>query len=310
MSNDNDRIEKMGIIGAGFMGTQIALQCAHHRFDVTIVDKSKESIQRSKDILEEQLEKWGEVNEEVKNKKLKTKDRIHYTTETEEGVKDADLVVESVPEKLDLKKDVFSQLDSICSEETILATNSSSIKISKIEEAVDRKDKVLNTHFYPPVWDRPMVELMRGTETSKETVVRVCEFFRDASLTTLMVKKESTGFLFNRVWRAIKRETLHLVDDGVASHEDVDRAWMIFTGMDVGPFGLMDTIGLDVVKDIEMIYYDESGEERDHPPDLLLDKLEKGDLGVKSGKGFYEYPHPAYEDEEWLMGEEDCEDIL
>lgn len=306
----SEKIEDLSIVGAGFMGTQIALQCANYGYDVVIVDKSEESIERSRETLDEELDEWGEVNDEVKKGKQKTKARIKYTTDTEEGVTDADLVIESVPERLDLKKKVFSQLDSICPDETLLATNSSSIKISKIENAVERKEKVLNTHFYPPVWERPMVELMRGSETSEDTIVQTCEFFRGAALTTLMVKKESTGFLFNRVWRAIKRETLHLVDDGVASHEDVDKAWMIFTGMDVGPFGLMDTIGLDVVKDIEMIYYEESGEERDYPPDLLLDKLDEGELGVKSGKGFYEYPEPAYEDEEWLKGAERCEDLL
>ena len=112
-----------------------------------------------------------------------------------------------------------------------------------------------------------------------------------------------TGFVFNRVWRAVKRECLHLVAQGVASFEDVDRAWMIMTGGDVGPFGLMDMVGLDVVRDIERVYYGESGDPRDAPPQMLLDKIARGELGVKTGKGFYTYPHPAYEDPDWLKGD-------
>ena len=121
----------------------------------------------------------------------------------------------------------------------------------------------------------------------------------------LLVRKESTGFLSNRVWRAIKKECLHLVDDGVASHEDVDRAWMIAVGMPIGPFGLMDMVGLDVVWDIEMVYYRESGDASDAPPQLLLNKIESGELGVKVGKGFYTYPDPAFHDPSWLKGSDE-----
>jgi 3-hydroxybutyryl-CoA dehydrogenase len=122
-------------------------------------------------------------------------------------------------------------------------------------------------------------------------------------MTPLMVRKESTGFVFNRVWRVVKKECLHLVDDGVATFEDVDRAWMIWNATDMGPFGFMDVIGLDVVRDIELTYYRESGDEADYPPRLLLDKLARGELGVKAGRGFYTYPHPAYEDPGFLRSD-------
>jgi 3-hydroxybutyryl-CoA dehydrogenase len=160
-------------------------------------------------------------------------------------------------------------------------------------------------HFYAPVWQRPMVELMGGTVTSADTLTRARHFARTIGLTPLLVRKESTGFLFNRVWRAIKKECLHLVDDGVASHEDVDRAWMILTGMPTGPFGLIDMIGLDVVRDIELVYYHESGDATDAPPPLLLDKIAEGALGMKTGKGFYTYPNPAFQAPGWLQGGEE-----
>ena len=136
--------------------------------------------------------------------------------------------------------------------------------------------------------------------TSDETMTRVGDFMRSIGVLPLVVRRESTGFILNRVWRSVKRECLHLVDDGVASIEDVDRAWMSFYGTKIGPFGLMDRVGLDVVRDIENIYYGESRDSRDSPPKLLLEKIERGELGVKTGRGFYSYPNPAYLDPGWL----------
>jgi 3-hydroxybutyryl-CoA dehydrogenase len=161
-------------------------------------------------------------------------------------------------------------------------------------------DRVLNTHFYSNPWRSHIVELMRGSTTSDETMARVSAFMRSIGMLPLVVMKESTGFIFNRVWRAVKRECLHLVDDGVASYEDVDRAWMSYYGTNMGPFGLMDKVGLDVVRDIENVYYGESGDPKDAPPRLLLDKVEKCELGIKTGKGFYSYPNPAFLDPKFL----------
>jgi 3-hydroxybutyryl-CoA dehydrogenase len=211
--------------------------------------------------------------------------------------------IETAPENLELKRKIFAQLDELCPAHTILATNSSSMPISSIESATKRVDKLLNTHFYPPIWVRPMVELMSGTATSLDTIEKVKQFAHSISLTPLIVKKESMGFIFNRVWRAIKRECLHLVDEGVASYDDVDRAWMICFNLPYGPFGLMDMVGLDVVRDIEMKYYEQSDDEKDAPPKLLLDKIEKGELGIKTNKGFYTYPNPAFQDPNWLKRE-------
>jgi 3-hydroxybutyryl-CoA dehydrogenase len=119
-----------------------------------------------------------------------------------------------------------------------------------------------------------------------------------------MVLKESTGFIFNRVWRAIKKECLTVVDEGVATFEDVDRAWMSLNGTEIGPFGMMDRVGLDVVRDIELVYYGESGDPSDRPPRILLDMIDRGELGVKAGRGFYTYPDPDYRRPGWLHGEE------
>jgi 3-hydroxybutyryl-CoA dehydrogenase len=212
--------------------------------------------------------------------------RLRIVDDLPRAAAEADIVIEAVAEDLTLKRKVFADLDRVCPPRTLFATNSSSIRISAIEDATRRPENVLNAHFMAGVWQRPVVELMRGTRTTEDAIDRMSRFVLSTGLTPLIVQKESTGFIFNRVWRAIKKETLHLVDDGVASHEDVDRAWMLVFGTSIGPFGLMDMVGLDVVRDIELVYYGESNNASDLPPKLLLDKIAKGELGEKAGRGF------------------------
>ena len=277
--------ETVCIVGAGFMGAQIGLHCAAHGYAVWLIDTTEKALERAKQSHAQELARRRKEQQITAGENEAILSRIHFATDLQEGASGADWVIEAIPERLEAKRGVFGQLDRICPGHTILATNSSSIRVSTIEDATQRPDRVLNMHFYPPVWQSTMVELMRGTKTSDETFERARQFAYAIGLTPLLVRKESTGFLFNRVWRAIKKECLHLVDDGVASHEDVDRAWMIAVGTPIGPFGLMDMVGLDVVRDIEEVYYRESGDESDAPPKLLLDKIEKGELGMKTGKG-------------------------
>jgi 3-hydroxybutyryl-CoA dehydrogenase len=293
-------IESVCIVGAGYMGYQIGLQCASHGFPVKMYDISGEALDMAVESITNVLDEWT-ANEKVTIGESKAiLGRIQPTEDMAEAVSGVDLVIEAIPERLELKREVFGELDRICGERTILATNSSSIRISKIEDATSRTDRVLNTHFYSNPWRSSVVELMQGTATSDETLERVRGFMLAIGMVPLTVLRESTGFIFNRVWRAIKRECLHLADEGVASFEDVDRAWMSLYGRETGPFGMMDRIGLDVVLDIENVYYEESGDERDRPPRILVEKVEKGELGVKTGKGFYTYPDPAFRDTSWL----------
>jgi 3-hydroxybutyryl-CoA dehydrogenase len=298
-------IATVGVVGAGFMGAQLALHIAVHGYPVAVVDESTDALGRMRRGHEEELDGRLAAGALSANERTAVLERVRASTDLAASVGNVDLVIEAVPERLDLKRAVFEELDRVCPPRTILATNSSSIRISRIEDATGRPDRVLNAHFYPPVWQRPMVELMRGSATSDETVRRLDRFARSVGVTPLTVLKESTGFLFNRVWRAIKRETLHLVDEGVASVDDIDRAWMICWGMPIGPFGMMDAVGLDVVLDIEQLYYAESGDPLDAPPRLLTDKVAAGELGVKAGRGFYRYPDPAFQDPAWRLAEAD-----
>ena len=295
-------IESVCLCGAGYLGWQISLQCASQGIPVRLFDISEEALDRASEHIRQELKTWTSEGKITPEEVEAILSRVSFHDDLAEAVEGVALVIEAVPERLDLKREVFAQLDDVCDDATILATNSSSIRISKIEDATGRLDRVLNTHFYNTPWKRSIVELMRGTGTSDETLERVREFMVSIGITPLMVLRESTGFIFNRVWRAIKRECLHLVDQGVSSFQDVDRAWITLYETPYGPFGMMDGVGLDVVRDIEMVYYEESGAERDAPPRLLLEMIERGELGVKTGKGFYTYPDPAYLEPGFLKG--------
>ncbi len=294
------QIERVAVIGTGTMGRMIALRTAQHGIPVTLSDSDPAALDRARAAIHDILRDWLAQGTLARIEIGAIEGRLHYANDLAHAVRDADLVIEAIPERVEMKRALFSQLDELCRESAIIATNSSSIRVSYLEGATARADKVANLHFYNPVWEIPMVEIGRGTHTNMETVDALTAYARTIDLLPLYVQKESTGFIFNRVWRAIKKETLKVVDSGVASFEDVDRAWMTMYHTEVGPFGKMDEIGLDVVKDIEEHYASESNDPSDVPPKILTDRVTRGDLGMKTGRGFYTYPNPAWAQPDFL----------
>ena len=288
-------IQRLVLIGAGTMGRQIALQVARHGFSVNLYDVDGAALDEARAEQRAVVADWiakGVVPPEAEEAIFS---RIYYARDLAAASRDADLAIEAVPEKLELKRQVFAQLDRALPPDAIIATNSSSMRVSLLEAATERSERVANFHFYLPVWERTMVEAGGGTDTSDEVLDALCAFARRIGIMPLRVRRESTGFIFNRVWRAIKKEVMQVADSGVASVEDIDRAWIIMYGRDrLPPFAQMDLIGLDVIRDIELHYAGESGDPADLPPPILTEKVERGDLGVKSGRGFYNYPNPAF----------------
>lgn len=271
-----EKIKYVSVIGVGNLGKQIAEWSALYNYIVTIFDINQEGI---KEFI---------INAYKKIKQRDASGNIYIKESLEEAVESADLIIEAVPEKLELKKSIFSQIDKAAPSHAIIATNSSSIPVSKLEDAVKRKDKVLNIHFYKlPVF--PMADIARGSKTSDQTFEQGKKWIESIEITPLVLKKECLGFVFNRVWRAIKKECLKIWAGGYADIETVDKAWDIFTKSAIPPFRFMDIIGLDVVYDIEMMYYSESGDPNDKPPQSFEEKVKRGELGVKSGQGFYNY---------------------
>ncbi|NVM17119.1 MAG: 3-hydroxyacyl-CoA dehydrogenase family protein [Candidatus Lokiarchaeota archaeon] len=273
-----NKIKKVGIIGAGFTGKQIAAQAALHDFIVIVYDINPKIVEDAKKYITGVL---------TRKNQLDTSKNVIYYQDLREALEDVDLVIEAVPEDLELKKKIFSQIDDFAPAHTIIGTNSSSYPVSKIESAVKRKNQVLNLHFYPPIPTRPMVDIMRGTATSDETFEIGKNWIKNMGCEPIVVKKECLGFVFNRIWHTARKEALNMWDRGNADIETIDLAWKIFTGMNMGPFVLMDGIGLDTVYAVQMSYFKESGDPRDKPPDALKQMVKNGDLGMKTGKGFY-----------------------
>jgi 3-hydroxybutyryl-CoA dehydrogenase len=299
MTQEN-RIRNVVVIGTGMLGTQIAIQAACYGYNVNAYDEVVESFQKTFQRIPGIMKRQGKGPTVPMEQWEQAAQKVKLSKDLAEALREADLVIEAVPEKLDLKRKTFSEMDLLAAPGAILATNSSSIPISKIETATRRPEKCLNLHFYMPATSMNMVDIMGGTRTTPETIRSAQQWVRSIGCVPLTVKKEILGFCFNSVWRSIKKQSLFMWANEYVDFQDIDRAWMIFTGMKQGPFGLMDTIGLDVVSEIEMVYYSDSKDPRDKPPDALVDKIKKGELGVKSGKGFYTYPDPEFTQPEFL----------
>lgn len=294
------KISNVTVIGAGTMGPRIAYRCAVSGFNVKLYDNSAEALKKGMD----QIRNWIDTKERESvltgAEAAAARVRIGSAETMAECLREVDLVIETVSENLDLKRRVFAEIDRLAPKHTLIATNSSSMPCSAIAVVTGRPEKVFNINFSDPTHDME-VEIMKGQQTANETIIAGERFCRALGMVPIITLKEIMGFTFNRIWRAIKREALHLVDDGYSNFEDIDRAWMLCFGMPFGPFAFMDQIGLDVIRDIEMQYYLASKDERDRPPKILEDLVAEGRLGTKTGKGFYSYPDPVYKDRRWLL---------
>jgi 3-hydroxybutyryl-CoA dehydrogenase len=280
------------------MGPLIAMQTAIHGIQVCLIDSSQKALDNAKRVVGENLER--RTQNDTHSEMAEITSLIKYGIGVENMPSDVDFVIESITEDLDIKLGLFEELDKTCPPHTILATNSSSIRSSLLAPATKRQDKVLNMHFLYTPQDRPIVEVMGSDQTSTETIEATVTLGKRIGLTPVVISGEITGFVFNRIWRGIKHEVLRIVNDGHASFEDVDRAFMMGIPAPMGPFMGMDKIGLDVILAVEERWYTETGDERDKPAEILVEKVTRGELGVKTGKGFYTYPNPNYEKPGWL----------
>jgi 3-hydroxybutyryl-CoA dehydrogenase len=295
------KIEKIAVVGGGFMGIQIAIVAAKFAGnEVALYDISAEAFERARKIEEALLASQVTTGKITAETKGEIQRRITFFSDLPTTLNDADLVIEAVPEILDLKRKVFAELDRWAPPEAILSTNSSTIPVSRMEDTTRRPEKVLNIHFYPPIEQKNIVDLMGGTKTFPEVLQIAENWIRSLGCLPLKVRKELLGFCFNRVWHAARLEALKMWAGGFVDFMDIDRAWMIFTGMPLGPFAMMDAIGLDVVLQVHKIYYDEYKDPFYKPPEALEKRVERGELGLKAGKGFYTYPNAPYSNPDFI----------
>jgi 3-hydroxybutyryl-CoA dehydrogenase len=296
-------ISRVGVVGAGTAGAQIALRCAQCGVGAYLFDVAPEVVRRAMEMNAKRLEHAVEEGALAKDAVALTLSRLHPCDRLDDCVASAELVIESVPEDLELKRQVFAEIDRLAPPSALLATSSSCLPCSRMADATGRADKVLNLHFPIPPHDGAPLEVMGNADTAPVTLARGEEFVRSLGLLPIRVRREIMCFGLNTIWHEIKKVSLQMVAGGYVDFEDVDRWWMAGTGMSVGFLAAMDKVGLDTVRDIEMLYYQESRDEQDKPPDFLDKMIALGRLGVKSGRGFYTYPHPEYERPGWLQKE-------
>lgn len=282
-------INNVLVVGAGTMGRQIALTAALAGYSVQCADCDPESLVRAEKFVKTYLPQRVARGKLDENKAWAARENLVLTTDLEGAASRADFVIESVPEVLELKRSMFSRLDQLCPEHAILTTNSSFIVSSRIAGATCRPGKVCNMHFFNPPLHMLPVEVVKGPHTSEETARVVAAVAVSMGKMPFLLHKEVNGFLINRVLAATHREALFLYDMGVASIEDIDKAVQYGLGHTIPPFRQMDLIGLDLSLNIAMEHYRESGDPSERPSPVLVEKVVKGELGRKTGKGFYDY---------------------
>jgi 3-hydroxybutyryl-CoA dehydrogenase len=279
---------KLAVIGAGLMGSGIAQVSAQAGWDVVLRDVTDEALKRGTDGIKASYDKF------VSKGKLEAHDadaalgRITATTDLD-AVGDADIVVEAVFEKLEIKHEIFRALDKIVREDAVLASNTSAIPITKIAAVTERPERVVGTHFFSPVPMMGLCELVRGYKTSDETLATAREFAESVGKTCIVVNRDVAGFVTTRLISALVVEAAKLYESGVATAEDIDLACKLGFGHAMGPLATADLTGVDILLHATSNIYTESQDEKFAPPELMRRMVDAGDIGRKSGQGFYKH---------------------
>ncbi len=288
------------VVGAGTMGGQIALQCAMHGLEVALYDVAPEALEQGV----ARIRGYARHLEAAGRLPAGALDRITPTTDLAAAAAPADLVSESVPEDPALKGRVFAELNTLCPPHTIFTTNTSTLLPSMFAAASGRPERLAALHFHLPVWDANVVDVMAHPGTSPEVVDGLVSFAHRIGQIPIVARKESSGYVFNAMLSALNGAALELAANGVAAVPDVDRAWMGIMKMPIGPFGIMDAVGLDTVWKITDFWAGAT----DQPQlranaDFVKTYIDQGRLGVKTRAGFYDYPNPAFSRPDFLTSD-------
>ena len=284
-----DEIKNVCVVGAGNMGHQIALLCALSGFKTVSADVVPAVLQKAEQFCDTYLPGRVQKGKLTEDAAKKARSLISFTGDLKDAVKDADLVIEAILERIDLKRKVFTDLDKFAPSNAILATNSSFIVSSRIADVTNRPSQVCNLHFFNPALVMKLVEVVQGPHVSDETAQCMMDFCEKIDKVPILIKKEVDGFVLNRIISAISNEAMWMLEMGVASYEDIDKACVYGAGHPMGPFRLMDLTGIDLTYDIGMSHFYDTGDRADLPTPSVVKKVAEGKLGQKTGEGWYSY---------------------
>ncbi len=282
-------IKKVAVLGAGVMGKQIALLIARYGYRVCCYSKTTKTIGIAKKYVS------GWIDRNIQKGKIddtaieQIKNQLSFTTDLKEACNEADFVIESVIENLEVKRSVLKEADQLTPKHTIYATNSSYIVSSQIKDVLMEPSYLLNMHFFNPASAMNVVEVVKGDHVSGKVFDIACEFAKSIGKTPIRIDKEIYGFVVNRIFSALTREACYLVDQNVASIEDIDKAVKGALGHAMGPLETLDMTGIDLEYNVYMDKFKKTGNLADRPAVCLTERYAKGEYGIKTGKGFYEY---------------------
>lgn len=277
------------VLGSGTMGSQIAAVCAASGYTTALVDIAEAPLEKAREALTARLDRDVGKGRRTAEDVAALWGRLTLTTDRDRVAADADIVIEAAVEDLGVKRRIFAELDEVCPPRALLVTNSSNIVSSRVADATGRPEKVCNMHFFNPALVMKCVEVVPHPGTSPETVDAVVGMAEKLGKTPVRLKKEIPGFVANRLLGALRREAIDLYEGGVADFRDIDSAARTALGHPMGPFELMDLVGLDVTYLIRMAEYEQTGDPASLPSRSVTEKYEAGDYGRKTGRGWYDY---------------------
>lgn len=290
--------KKILVAGTGVLGSQIAYQSALHGFQVTAYDVDPDAAKKRVQALQPNYEHDLKLSEADFQKGFAN---LKFTDDLKDAVDDVDYVIEALPEVLSIKSKFYQQLSELAPAKTIFASNSSTMIPSQLVKFVDRPKKFLNMHFANKIWQCNVAEIMGTTETDPDVYQQVVDFAKQIGMVPIEIKKEQPGYVLNSLLIPFVVSAMNLWVNGVADPETVDKDWMISTGSPVGPFIMLDIVGLRTVQNIMLGLYKQTKNKMfQNIADHLKPMIDDGKIGVESGEGFYKYPHPAFEDPNFL----------